>query len=191
MTLKENAITVAIAIIFTTFVLVGIDAFYPRPVYYDFCNNTYFSKPGPINPGVNCTYSQSPEELKCQQEGGNPQYDYNQNNCSYYKSCDYCNKYFMDASKAYSNNFFLIIAPLGALAIILGVYYPVEFLGTGFMFSGIILMFYGTVQNFDQLNKFTRVIVVFIELLLILFIAYKKVIKAEDRNAEPIKKKKK
>ncbi len=182
MTLKENAITVAIAIMFTTFVLVGIDAFYPRPTYDKFCSsmNNYYSKPIPNVQGVNCTYSQSEEELKCLRDSGSPITDYDDKGCSYYKSCDYCSRDFNDANKKYSNNLFLIIAPLGALAIILGVYFPVEFIGSGFMFSGIILMFYGTVQNFDQLDKFMRVAVVFVELLLILFIAYKKVLKRDD-----------
>jgi hypothetical protein len=181
MTLKENAITVAIAILFTTFVLVSIEAFYPRPTYEMFCNNTqYYSKPIPVVPsGVNCSYTQTAEEQKCWQDGGQAVQDFDKNGCSFYKSCDFCNKLFMDANKAYTNNIFLIIAPLGALAIIFGVYYAIEFLGSGFMFSGIILMFYGTVQNFDQLNKYTRMIVVFAELLLVIFIAYKKVMKKD------------
>ena len=57
-----------------------------------------------------------------------------------------------------------------------GVYYRPEFLGSGFMFSGIILMFYGTVQNFEDLNKYFKSFVILMELLLVLFIAYKKII---------------
>jgi hypothetical protein len=182
MTLKENAITVAIAILFTTFILVSIEAFYPRPTYEMFCNNSRYyeayPKFAPATP-VNCTYVAGKEQRQCEIEQGNPIFDYDANGCQVYKECDYCNKEYMDANKAYTNNIFLIIAPLGALAIILGVYYAIEFLGSGFMFSGIILMFYGTIQNFDQLNKYTRMIVVFAELLLVIFIAYKKVMKKD------------
>ena len=182
MTLKENAITLAIAVLFTTFVLVSVDALYPRPAYENYCNNTaFYAKPIPVAK-INCTYSQSKEEQACWQDQGTAVNDYDEDGCPVYKSCDYCNKRFNEANKQYTNNVFLIIAPLGALAIILGVFYPVEFLGSGFMFSGVALMFYGTVQNFEQLEKITRVIVVFVELLLVLFIAYKKVIPQGIKN---------
>lgn len=185
MTLKETAVTVAIAVLFTTFVLVTIDALYPRPEYEKFCNNTYY--PSKIVPAsANCTYQQSPEEVECYNQEGMPETDYDENGCSYYRSCNYCSRDFNNAQKEYNNTFFLILAPLGALAIILGVYYSVEFLGSGFMFSGIILMFWGTVQNFSDLDKFMRVAVIFAELLLVLFIAYKKIIpqKANPKNSK-------
>ena len=175
MTLKENAITVAIAVLFTTLVLVSIDAFYPRPEYSQFCKSSSIVKPVPMKQ-INCSYSQSPAEQICWQDGGMAEYNYTDDGCTVYLSCSYCSKDFTEAEKRYTNNIFLIIAPLGAIAIILGVFYTIEFLGSGFMFAGIILMFYGTVQNFSELNKFIKVVVVFLELILVIFIAYKKII---------------
>ena len=80
-----------------------------------------------------------------------------------------------------------ILAVVGA-AIIGGVYYKIEFLGTGFMFSGIFLMFFGTIQNFNELNKWTRPIVLLLELGLILFIAYKKVVQRETPKKKELSK---
>jgi len=178
MTLKENAITVAIAILFTTFILVSVDAFYERPEYEDFCGKDVYERFPPLNPETskNCSLEQNQEEIDCYNDEGFSDYEYNQEGCREFKECNYCQKDYENARKEYANFLFLILAPFGALAIILGVYYKIEFLGSGFMFAGIILMFYGTIQNFEDLNKFTRVFVIFLELLLVLFIAYKKII---------------
>ncbi len=175
MTLKEAAVTVAIAILFTTFVLVTIDAFYPRPEYEDYCE----FKPSrvPLNKeSVDCDFQTTGLEDQCYQEEGTPRFDYDDQGCRVFKECDYCSKEYDNAQEKYSNNLFIILAPLGALAILWGVYYRPEFLGSGFMFSGIILMFYGTVQNFEDLNKYFKSFVILMELLLVLFIAYKKII---------------
>ncbi len=174
MTLKQNAITIAIAILFTTFILVTIDAFYERPQYEDYCDSKPRAKL-PLMEKQNCTYEQTQEELDCYENEGMAEYDYS-SGCAVFKECNYCNKELEEVETRYSNFIFLILAPLGALAIILGVYYKIEFLGSGFMFAGIILMFYGTIQNFEDLNKFLKIFVIALELGLVLFIAYKKII---------------
>lgn len=176
MSIKKIAITVAIAILFTTFILVTIDAFYERPQYEDYCKNDAIrlQKPPQLE-NQNCTYEQSEEELNCYDQEGMAEFDYS-TGCAVFKECNFCNKELDEAYKNYSNFIFLILAPFGALAIIFGVYYKIEFLGSGFMFSGIILMFYGTTQNFEDLNKFLKIIIIALELGLVLFIAYKKII---------------
>jgi len=181
MTLKENAITVAIAILFTVFILVSVDAFYERPRYEDFCKNgPRIAKPLMDNM-INCSYKTTEEEMNCYEQGNIPEFNY-ENGCPVFEKCDSCNKEYQDAEDRYSNNLLIILAIIGVFTIFFGVYYKIEFLGTGFMFAGIILMFYGTVQNFRNLNKFTRVFVVFIELFLVLFIAYKKVIPEKKKK---------
>ena len=175
MTLKQNAITVAIAILFTTFILVTIDAFYERPQYEDYCDSKERAPRLPLMEKQNCTYEQLEEEMDCYDQEGMPEFDYS-SGCAVFEKCNFCNKELDDAHEKYSNFIFLILAPLGALAIIFGVYYKIEFLGSGFMFSGIILMFYGTIQNFEDLNKFLKIFVIALELGLVLFIAYKKII---------------
>jgi VIT1/CCC1 family predicted Fe2+/Mn2+ transporter len=92
------------------------------------------------------------------------------------ESCDLCNKDYEAANKEYTNVVFIITAIFGIAAIFFGVYYKTEFIGVGFMFSGIILMFIGTMQNFDSLNRFLKPVVLLVELLLVLFIAYKKIL---------------
>lgn len=175
MGIKETAITIAIAILFTTFILVTIDAFYERPQYEDYCDSKEIAPRLPLMEKQNCTYEQLEEEMNCYEEEGRPEFDYS-SGCAVFKECNFCEKELEEAQTRYENFLFLILAPLGAIAIIFGVYYKTEFLGSGFMFSGIILMFYGTIQNFEDLNKFLKIFVIALELGLVLFIAYKKII---------------
>ena len=172
---KEVAITIGIAVLFSALVLVTIEAIYQRPTYEQFCKDTLmYAKPIPAQD--NCTYDYTNENV-CYTKGENPKFDVNEKGCRYVTGCDPCNKDFDAAQKRYTNTVFYILAVIGAIAIIFGVYYKIEFLGTGFMFSGIFLLFYGTVQNFGELGRWTRPIVLLLELGLVMFIAYKKVVK--------------
>ncbi|MFH2021553.1 MAG: hypothetical protein ABIJ34_09145 [archaeon] len=177
MGMKELAVIVGIAVIFTAFVMVTVDVFVPRPEYNKFCRQDYYPEKAFPVVNNNCTYVETAAERACYDKEGMGKFDVDENGCRYFKDCDMCNKEFNDSQKAYTNTIFIILAIVGAIAILLGVYYKVEFIGTGFMFSGILLMFIGTVQNFDALNKYTRPVVLFAELALIMFIAYKKVMK--------------
>lgn len=187
MSLKQTAVIIGIAILFTTFAFVLVDAVYPRPEYGDFCENNYPIKPKVYDSNVNCTEDYLQEEQLCYQDNGIPGYDYDEQGCMIFEKCDYCSRDYQNAQDNYSNTLLLILAPIGALAILLGVFYKIEFIGTGFMFSGIFIMFISTVQNFENLNEFTRVIVVFLELLLILFIAYKKVLPDNKKSKKTSK----
>jgi hypothetical protein len=181
MSLKENAIILGIAVLFTTFAFVGIDTFYQRPDYGEFCKSTYY-RPYPYPKEENCTHEFSIAEDDCYQKGGMPEYDYDEKGCQQFKECNFCSMQYEDAQSKYSNNVMIILAAVGAAAILFGVYFKVDFIGTGFMFSGILIMFISTIQNFNNLNKFSRMAVVFLELCLILFIAYKKVLPEKKKT---------
>jgi len=176
MGMKEIAITCGIAVLFTALVMVSIDSFYQRPMYEDYCNSTFWNKPYLLpKEGINCTVVN--DENECIMQGGSPIMDYDHEGCRIFQSCDYCSKSFDAANRDYTNIVFIITAIFGIAAIFFGVYYKVEFIGVGFMFSGIILMAIGTMHNFESLNRFLKPVVLLIELLLVLFIAYKKILK--------------
>ncbi len=180
MTLKENAIILGIAILLSTFVFVTSDVLIDEPHYQDYCKNDI--RAPVLEKDANCTYSIPASEQDCYGQEGIPTYDYDEQGCRIFKECSFCNLQYEDARERYSNTLLFILAPLGALAIILGVYYKIEFIGTGFMFAGIIIMLLSTVQNFDNLNEYVRMIVVFLELMLVLFIAYKKVLPDSNKK---------
>ena len=68
---------------------------------------------------------------------------------------------------------------LGFLAVVSGLYLPSaanplhEWIGTGFMLGGLADIFIGTGQYFSELHRIARPIVIFFELVLVIFVAYK------------------
>ena len=68
-----------------------------------------------------------------------PEFNYDDRNCqTSFKECNFCNKkQYQDATEVYNRNVFYIVAPIGALAVIIGLFIGYEVVGTGFMFSGI------------------------------------------------------
>jgi hypothetical protein len=122
----------------------------------------------------------SPESLACSEARGNPIYQTNDDCCQVYEKCDYCNRDFTDAQSMHNRNLFFILAPIGLLIIILGLYVASEYLGAGFMFGGLITLFYATVVYFTEMSKLARAFVILVELLIIIWIGYKKIGKGED-----------
>jgi len=203
--LKKISLTVGIAVLFAFFVYFTIDAFYPEPKYEDFCKNTYY---GPAMPAVerpmvykeglgyvqdrNCTAISGISNLtrQCTTTGGFIEYQYDDLGCETQASCNMCNKEFDEYRKNYSLNVFYITAPIGILAIVVGMYLPlmVEAIAAGFMFGGIITLIQSTVRVFGDLGKWTRVIVLFVELCIVVWIGLKKVSEYKPKEAKKSKR---
>ena len=177
--LKKISLTVGIAIIFAFFVYFTIDAFYAEPTYEDFCKSKYAAPMPYKEPRQNCTSIKGISNVTqaCYDQGGYIEYDYDDAGCEINPSCNTCNKLFDEKRKAYSMNVFYITAPIGIIAIIGGMYLPlmVEAIAAGFMFGGIITLLQSTIHVFDALGKWSRVVVLFIELCLVVWIGLKKV----------------
>jgi hypothetical protein len=176
MKVKEIAITVAVAVLFSALILVAVDAFYSMPEYSSYCDNS-------IRPlTTRCLTDTTKEEMDCYDSGGTPTYTYNESGCQVYESCSQCNNNYNSAVDSYRFNLFLILGIIGLAAIIFGVYYNIEFIGSGFMFSGIFLLLYATAQGFSTFTKYVRVFVVLLELCIVLWIAFKKVLPKETAH---------
>ena|SRR3989344_1540833 len=181
MKIKELLMALAIAIMAALFVGLLTDAVYPAPKYEDFCavngGHPKAAYTGEEIIGIKCPdpYFRYREEVDaCSKEGGFPEFDYNETGCQLFSSCNFCSKYFNDANEKYNRNLFFIISPIAVLAIIMGTIYTFEVAASGFMFSGILLLVYSTGRYFSDMSKTMRVVVVFIELLLLLLIAKRK-----------------
>lgn len=187
--IKQIAIIVGIAVIFTAFIIVAIEAFYESPMYDKYCNET-FAKPVPVYPEKRHYYPGEfpinetcqkvyPEQdiQKCYNEEGQPLLKSDEKGCLIFDKCDYCSKLYNQAVKKHSNISFVILALIGIIAIIFGVLFKIEFIGSGFMYGGIAVLFYATMRFLGEQNKYIRVIILFIELLIILWIGYKKLYK--------------
>ncbi|MDP3917403.1 MAG: hypothetical protein Q8Q42_03915 [Nanoarchaeota archaeon] len=181
MKVKELLMALAIAIMAALFVGLLIDAVYSSPEYEDYCdNNEKRVSPLPERIGVNKTECPDPyftyqnEINACSEEEGFAEFEYDKNGCQIYGSCNYCSKDFNDANEKYNRNIFFIITPIAIAAIIFGLLYGMEVIGSGFMFAGILLLIYSTGRYFSDMSKTMRVVVIGIELLLLLWITKKK-----------------
>lgn len=191
--IKQIAIIVGIAVIFTAFIIVAMEAFYESPQYDKVCNYTANGPYGPYAPyekpamaesaNSNCEYVYYTEEVKkCYADKGQPIYNYTRDKCPDYVKCDLCNNLFEDANKKHSYISFMIVALIGIIAIVFGVIYKIEFLGSGFMYGGIAVLFYATIRFLGNQNKYIRVLVLFIELLIVVWIGYKKLYKKKQEK---------
>ena len=173
--MKQVPMIIVVALLFALFTGFLIDAIYEYPEYEDFCNDSFLRKEAemPLVKNENCSFEETVEERECWREEGTPRYN-TEDGCRVYDYCDYCSKEFDDARKVYNRNLFLITSPVGVAAIIFGVYFAIEFLAAGFMYGGILLLAYGTIRYFGDMSKFLRVIVLGVELILMIWLGYKK-----------------
>jgi hypothetical protein len=171
---KEIAMVFGISIMFAILVFTGIYAFYDEPKYDIFCKQQPY-RSMPVKAGVDCQQVQTANDTRCWQDGGMSIYDYDSQGCNIYKSCDYCNKEYNDASAKFRRNVFFIAAPIGLLAIIVGLIWLIDFIGVGFMFGGILTLVWSTGQYFGDMSKEMRFFVILVEFIILLWIAYKKV----------------
>jgi hypothetical protein len=187
---KRLAIILGVAILLPLFLGLFVDALYEEPKWEDYCPMAnYPAMYKEPRAGVNCTdmYS-TPEAQQCSRDKGNPIPKYDSNNCQVYDKCDYCQKDFDQARNIYNRNIFFILAPIGLVIVIIGIYITVEYIGAALMFGGMITMFYATVRYFSDMSKMFRALVILVELLIIIWIAYKKIGDSRKSSSEPKKK---
>ncbi|MBI2545729.1 hypothetical protein HYV81_00970 [Candidatus Woesearchaeota archaeon] len=184
--LRRVAIIFIIAVLYAIFVNVAIGAFYPAPMYEDFCTAQYYpEKPYPraVNGQVTCPEYDEPtqEELdKCAEERGYPDYQYNPQGCPVkYLGCNYCQRDFDAANEKYNLIYFIISSILALVAVGIGLVLPTdnslnEWIGTGFMLGGLITLFFGTFRSFEYLGRYVKPAVILAELIIVVYLSYKK-----------------
>ena len=190
MDVKKIAMILAITVLLPLFVGLFTDAVYQEPKYEKYCNTsftTYPAKAIPTTP-VNCTYNYGSEQDKCYRDGGQPEFNYTSSGCQIFTSCNYCGKLHTDALQKYNRNIFFILLPVGLIVVILGLYLLVDYLGAGLMFAGLIIMFYATMRYFSDMSKILRALVILVELLVIMWIGYKKIDEHNHPKSEKINK---
>jgi hypothetical protein len=178
MELKKVALTLGIAVLFTLFIVFLVDAIYQQPKYEDYCSNNYYG-PYPAkfeNTRCPIIYNSTLNE-ECVKNKGQINYKYDNNGCEIEAYCEYCYVKFDDANRKYNKNIFYISALVGIIAILAGLYLPrsIDAIASGFVFGGILVLLQGTVRVFGDLGRYSRVIVLGIELVLLVWIGYKKV----------------
>jgi hypothetical protein len=185
MDVKKVAMILAITVLLPLFVGLFADAAYQEPEYDDYCNNSYYEYPKSVQASpVNCSdvYA-TPEAQQCSREKGSSEFTYDSNGCAQFKSCNYCHLNYDEARQKYNRNLFFILMPVGLIIVILGLFLLVDYLGAGLMFAGLIIMFYATMRYFSDMSKILRALVILVELLVIMWIGYRKI---EDNKSSKI-----
>ncbi len=184
---KKLAMILGIMILLPLFLGLFVDALYEEPDYNDYCQDSKFPYPTEKE-GVKCNYTYTEEQRQCDADGGMSRTKLDENGCSVFSVCDYCNKAYNDARSAYNRNLFLILAPLGFIMVVIGIYLMVDYIGAGLMLGGLVTMFYATLRYFSDMSKMLRAMVILVELLLIMWIGYKKIGTAKEDSVRAPKK---
>jgi len=172
---KRIASLIAIAVLSLLVIVLGIEAFYNSPKYDDFCRmNPEPYYPRESIPGKICDYSQSNEEYQCSLNKGMPTYEFDKEGCREYKDCDYCNKNFQDKQKPYNRTVFIIHVIAGVILILIGMYLKLDFVGTGFIYGGILNILTGVIRYFSEMSPILRFVTVLIALIIVVLVAVKK-----------------
>lgn len=183
--LKKILIIFVVAVLFSIFVFTLIDAVYPNPEYKDFCNekmNEWNGREVPIKPGGSDCEEVLVQSVidECDASEGDIFVRYDGQGCVSSYECSTCQTDYDSARETHALMVFVISAILGLIAIAGGVILPTKknplntWVGTGFMFGGLISIFFGTAMFFGDLHRVWRPVVIAVELGLVLWLAYKK-----------------
>lgn len=183
--IRKIIIIFVVAVLFSVLVFSVIEAVYPQPKWEDYCRQDSYPKAVP--PGItgqNCTAINVPSdyEKNCTDSHGNIEFtNYDSVGCAKSYRCNTCDYNFQQVNEKHSRYVFYISAILALIAIFIGMYLPAkenslnEWMGTGFMLGGAFALFFGTATSFSSLDRYARPIIIFLELALVVFVAYKKI----------------
>ncbi len=188
--LKKVSLTVGIAVVFAFFIYFAIDAIAPSPKYEDYCTfNGRFTSPQPAKIGPDScqpVFEDLAYSEQCYRAKGIIRYEYNATGCPTTAVCDYCSRDFQEKNDQYTLRVFWVSAFIGIVALVIGMYLPlmVEAIASGFMFGGILTLIQSTVRVFGALGRYSRVIILGIELVILIWIGVKKVSELGKRKKE-------
>ncbi len=192
MELKKVALTIGIAVLFALFVGFFVDALYESPKYEDYCDQAYYARPHLVEPSsLNCTVIYNETEFnRCYKDSGEIRYNFDERGCETDYYCEYCGKEFNTENTKYNKNIFYICAIIGILAILAGLYLPkdIDAIASGLIFGGIMVLIYGTARAFTDFGKWMRVIILGVELILLIWVGYKKVRDKKEENGRAKKR---
>jgi hypothetical protein len=172
--IRKIIVVFVIGVLYAVFVTSVSDAVYPSPDYADYCEEMMM--PMPVVQPKECPVIPQPE---CE-KGASMAYEYDSSGCPSKAICDYCYPNFEKAQEKYNFVIFIISSILGLAAIAIGLFLPIkgnnlnEWVATGFMLGGLISLFIGTIRYYADMARIARPIVLLVELVLIIYLAYKK-----------------
>lgn len=179
---RKIIIIFLIAVLFAVLSFAIIEAFYPTPNYEDFCNFRAMQPRIATDKTCSEVNVTLEDQQKCNDAKGYIDYtNYDSNGCPISYECNTCQTSFNVAQEKHKQYVFYISALMALVAIFIGLYLPAnknmlnEWIGTGFMLGGAFILIFGTAMSFSALDRYVRVAAILIELILVIFISYKKI----------------
>jgi hypothetical protein len=149
---KHWSLAIAIAILFTIFVFLGVETFYPGPDFERY-------KPG------DCTEDRYARPVLVE----------NDTKPEYREDCyEYSNKVFEDVRENYEKNVFIIGIISSIIGIVLGITLVVESVSAGLLYGGILTLLISVIRFWGHLQDYARFIIVGLALGFLIWLGYKK-----------------
>lgn len=200
MDIRRFIIIFVIAVLYAIFVQSLIQAVYPEPEYPTGCGARYPVPARPMTDAVECPQvtAHPAEEKACLEQGGYMEAEYG-NPSSYCPTdftCNMCQKHYEQYQQQRGLVSFIVSAIFGLIAILIGLYLPQtnplnEWVGFGFILGGLFSIFIGTAEYYQEMARVLRPIVMFLELVIVIYVAYKKIQLSKDDEEKPMRKKSK
>lgn len=164
---KKLALSLAIILVINVFFNVGLQTFYPEPVYDDYCPVVAVDK-------ANAVYSTAGA---CNEAGGSwvqPSGEGVTGYCDFYGDCY---KAYDAAMQPYSRNAFVVLTILGVAILLGGLLVgtlPMA-VANGLLYGGVLSILIGTMRYWGYMDDYLRFIVSGIALALLILVGIKRV----------------
>ncbi len=145
---------IGIAVLIFIVVMLGTQVFYPEPMYEDYCNISYYDKPVMIYDSTIC--SDNMTVGTCNALVKEKQTTLDRQNAEQER----CNNEYMDASKIYGKNLFVINNIAGITAVIVSLFlFSMVNIAAGTAFAGLILILYGFMRGWQGTGDILKFVV--------------------------------
>lgn len=200
MDIRKYGIAIAIAILVAIFIYAMADAVAPNPEYKN-CYQYPYSYVGTPPPAKGIDQANCPavdfnttDQKTCTDQGGDYIGVQDANQCVNHYECNYCQRDANAAQQSRNAVFFYVAIALGLVGIVIGFVLPAgainEWVGLGSIFGGVIGLFIGTIEYWNDLTRWLRPVIILLELAVVIFIIYKRMATSNDEKPKMTKKKK-
>src|SRR3989344_2967664 len=160
--IKAFILSIVIAIVLSSFVIYLVLSFHPNPKWEDYCSDVRYPKALSDGKIENIT-----QEICEQNEGAKWMNGY----------CDYeytCRQNYENASEKHRFITFLVVVPVGLVAVGLGVLLALPSVSSGLMLGGVFLTIYGTSNYWDNFSNWVKALILGFVLIALFWLGYKK-----------------
>ena len=190
MNIKEKILAFSIAIVFVLFVAYGTNVFIEEPKMDYVCKGVEYNievescpeqnialrerAPVPAKPGIECWCNQDCSGGECVRTG--PCYQRNPER-------EECEERYGSAREKYNRNVFFVSIITGIIVLVMGgAILRLESVGSGLMGGGTLLIFYGTIRYWGDLNDIFRFLILGVALGILIWIGYRKLNPHSKKN---------